>query len=66
MTEIKFVCNSSSYASALKSSLPSGNTVAVSGSNVTVTLATPAESFVINSLTGGQVRMNSLTVTYNN
>ncbi len=66
ITEIKFVCNSSSYATALKSSLPSGNTVVVSGSNVTVTLATPAESFVISSLSGGQVRMNSLTVTYNN
>ena len=61
MTKIEFACNSSSYASALKSSITSG-TVTVSGSVVTVELAAPADSYVINSLTGGQVRMDSLTV----
>ena len=60
--KIEFTCNSSSYATALASSLPAGTTSSVSGSVVTVTFAEPVDSFVINSLTGGQVRMNSLTV----
>ena len=65
ITKIVFTCNSSSYATALKSSIPSGTvTVTVSGSDVTVIPASSADSFVIDSLTGGQVRMNSLKVTY--
>ena len=66
ITKIVFACNSSSYASALKSSIASNAnyTVAVSGSNVTVTFVQPVDSFVIASLTGGQVRVNSMTVTY--
>ena len=65
MTKIVFVCNSSSYASALKSSIASDSnyTVSVSGSNVTVTFTNAVDSFVISSLSGGQVRVNSLTVT---
>ncbi|MBO5831723.1 MAG: hypothetical protein J6Q95_00290 [Alistipes sp.] len=66
ITSIVFDCNSNSYASALKSSLPSDTTVAVSSDKVTVTLDGTSESFVINSLTGGQVRMDGITVTYKN
>ena len=61
MTSIEFNCNSTSYATALKSSI-SGHTVAVNGKIVLVTFASPVDSFVIASLTGGQVRMNSLIV----
>lgn len=61
ITKIEFTCSSSSYATALQSSI-SGSTV--SGSVVTVTLDGTSDSFTISSLTGGQVRMKSLTVTY--
>ena len=64
---IKFTCNSSSYASAMKSSIGtvSGATVTASGSDVTVSFTeATSEKFVVASLTGGQVRMNSLTVVY--
>ena len=61
MTKIEFVCNSGSYATALKSSITTG-TVTVNGSVVTVELGAAADSYVISSLTGGQVRMDSLTV----
>ena len=66
ITKIAFTANSSSYATALKSSITSdaNYTVTVSGSVVTVTFVEPVDSFVITSLTGGQVRMNSMTVTY--
>lgn len=66
MHKIVFVCNNSSYATALKNSIKtdSNTTVAISGSNVTVTFASPVTSYVISSLTGGQVRMNSLTVSH--
>ena len=65
MTKIEFVCNSSSYASALQNSIAANAnyTVTVSGSSVTVTFVEAVDSFVIDSLSGGQVRMNSLTVT---
>ena len=61
MTKIEFVCNNSSYATALQSSITTG-TVSVNGSVVTVVLPAAADSYVISSLTGGQVRMDSLTV----
>ena len=61
MTKIEFVCNSGSYATALKSSITTG-TVTVNGSVVTVELGAAADSYVISSLSGGQVRMDSLTV----
>ena len=61
MTKIEFVCNNGSYATALKSSITTG-TVTVNGSVVTVVLDAAADSYVISSLTGGQVRMDSLTV----
>ena len=62
--KIEFTCNSTSYASVLNSSITAadGVTVAVSGSVVTVTFANPVDSYTITSLTGGQVRMNSVTV----
>ena len=63
ISKIDFACNSGSYATALTNSITSGN-VTVDGSIVTVTFSTPVSSYTINSLTGGQVRMNSLTVTY--
>ena len=61
MTKIVFVCNSASYATTLKNSI--GNDATVSNSNVTVTFANPVDKFTVASLTG-QVRLNSLTVTY--
>lgn len=60
MTKIAFVCNSAEYATSLNKSI-AGSTV--SGSTVTVTFAEPTNSFSC-SMTDGQVRMNSLTVTY--
>ena len=62
--KIEFVCNSASYATALQSSIVAadGVSVSVNGSTVTVTFASAVNSFTIASLTGGQVRMNSLTV----
>ena len=63
MTEIVFTCNSSSYATALKTSIGTvaGATVTVSGSTVTVVFETPVEQFVIAKLSA-QVRVNSLVV----
>ena len=64
---ITFVCNNSTYANNLKSSIEtvSGATVTTSGSDVTVTFTNAtATQFVIN-LTA-DVRMNSLTVVYYN
>ncbi len=61
IAKIEFTCNSSSYATALKSSI-TGVTPTVSGSVVTVTLAGDANNFVIAKLSGGQVRVNSLAV----
>ena len=66
ITKIEFVANSASYATALQSSIGTvdGATVTVNGSTVIVTFTTPVDSFVIASLSGGQVRMDSVTVTY--
>ena len=66
ITKIEFTCNSSSYATALKGSIvaDANYTVSVNGSVVTVIFESPITSFVVASLTGGQVRMNSLVVTY--
>ena len=63
MSQISFACNSASYAAALQASL--GATPAtIDGNNVIVTLSSASTSFTIASLTGGQVRMDSITVTY--
>ena len=61
ITKIVFVCNSSSYATAMKNSI--GAAATASGSNVTVTFATPVESFVVAKMTA-QVRLNSMNVSY--
>ena len=63
ISTIVFDCNSASYATALKDSIKTG-TVSVSSDKVTVTLDGSSNEFVIASLTGGQVRMDSMTVTY--
>ena len=60
---VKFVaaCSSASYATAFADSV-TGASVTVSGSDVTVQLAAAADSFAISALSGGQVRMNAITV----
>ena len=68
ITKIVFDANSSSYATAMKNSIgtPAGATVTVSSDKVTVTIASPnATSFVVAKLTA-QVRLDSITVTYEN
>jgi hypothetical protein len=66
MTKIDFACNSTTYATALQSSITAGGTVTVDGKIVTVVLSTASTSFNVASLTGGQVRMDSITVYYGN
>ena len=67
MTKIVFNCNTTSYATDLKTSIGtvSGATVTVNGKAVTVEFASAVNSFTI-SLTGGQVRMDSLEVSTGN
>ena len=57
--EIQFVTNSTDYATALKNSITEDNTV--DGKIVVVKFASPVDTFTI-KLTGGQVRMDSITV----
>ena len=63
MTTIVFDCNSGSYATALKNSIGTvtGATVTVSSDKVTVVLSAAVDSFTV-TLTGGQVRMDGITV----
>ena len=61
MTKIEFACNNATYAAALQTSLGAVNAT-VDGNTVTVTLSSAATSFTIASLTGGQVRVDSITV----
>ncbi len=63
INSIVFDCNSSSYATALKNSI-SGSTVSVSSDKVTVTLDGSSNTYKIANLSGGQVRMDALTVNY--
>ena len=60
ITKIVFNANSSNYANNLKNSI--GNSATVSGSTVTVTMS-GTETFEIASLTG-EIRLNSISVTY--
>ena len=63
--KIEFTCNGGSYATALKSSIKNTEaTASVNGSVVTAIPVNTGTSFTIASLTGGQVRMNSLKVYY--
>jgi len=59
---IEFDCNSKGYATAMQSSI--GDAAVQDDDKVRVSLATPAPSYVVESLTGGQVRMDAITVTY--
>ena len=63
MTKIIFECNSSSYASALQTSITaaSGVTVTLNGANVEVSFSAATDSFNIATLSA-QVRVNSITV----
>ena len=60
---IKVTCNSTSYATALQNTAMTGATATVDGKVVTITLTTPATSFVIDAL-GAQVRVDSIEVVY--
>ena len=64
MVKIEFNCNTSGHADALKNAIPAadGVNVAVSGNTVTVTFSNPVNSFVIENLSGGQVRLDSMSV----
>ena len=62
-TTLIFTCGSTTYAAALQASIAvSGASVSVDGSVVTITLSAATTSFVIDSLTGGQVRVASIEV----
>ena len=64
ITKIVFDCNTTAYATALQSSISTSDaTVSVSSDKVTVKPTAKSTSFVISSLTGGQVRLDSITVT---
>ena len=63
ITKIVVNCNSASYATALASSTVEGATIVASDKVCTITLSSPAKELTL-TLTGGQVRVNSLTVTY--
>ena len=62
ITNIVFDCNSTSYATALNNSGLTGE-VSVASDKVTVTLDGSSNEYVV-SMTNGQVRMDSITVTY--
>ena len=62
MTQIVFDCNSTSYATALKTSLENaGYTATVSSDKVTVVFAEPVDELKFTM--SAQVRMDSMTVT---
>lgn len=63
ITKIVFDANSASYATALSSSNLTG-TVTTNSDKVTVVLDGTSDTYTIASLTGGQVRMDALTITY--
>ena len=64
ITQIVFEANADKYVAPMQNSLgTSFGTVTVSGKNVTLKLATPAASVGAITMTA-QVRLNSLTVTY--
>ena len=63
ITKIVFDCNSSNYATALKTSIGTTATTSVSSDKVTVTFSEAINSFTISKLTA-QVRLDALTVTY--
>ena len=65
ITKIEFTASSSEYATALKNSVTATEgTASTSGTKVTIIPASQSNTFVINSLSGGQVRASSVAVTY--
>ncbi len=60
IAKIEFTCNTTGYATALGSSISGAS---VSSKVVTVQLDGTSNTFVIEDLSGGQVRMDALTVT---
>ena len=63
INKIEFACNTTGYANDLATSI--GDNAIVSGKVVTVaSFAEESNSFVISSLSGGQVRLDEITVTY--
>lgn len=66
MTKIVFNCNSTSYASALFNAINNidGVNVSVDSKVVTVIFAEAKDEFTM-TMSGGQVRLDALTVTYN-
>lgn len=60
ITQIVFICNTAAYATSLKTSI--GESAAVSGQTVTVSV--DGETAFTCTLSDGQVRMDELTVTY--
>lgn len=59
ITKIVFTCNASKYTTALMDSIQDAT---AEGNVVTVEFDTPVTSYVIEALSGGQVRLNDLTV----
>ena len=63
MVKIEITCNTSSYATALANSISDANvTVTTNDKVVTITFKAATDSWTIASLTGGQVRVDSLVV----
>ena len=61
ITKIEFDCNSTNYANTLKNSI--GNSATVSNDKVTINLDGTSSEYVFSGFTG-QVRLDSITVTY--
>ena len=64
ITKLVVVCGSSSYATALVNSITANDnyTVTADGSNVIIAFVQAVDSFTVESLTGGQVRVASIDV----
>ncbi len=63
ITEIEITANTAAYATALKDSISDNNAIVTAdGKIVTITFAEPVDSFAV-TLSGGQVRVDSITVT---
>ena len=63
ITNIVFDCNNASYATAMKNSITDG-VATTSSDKVTVVPTGASNTYTISSLTGGQVRLDAITVTY--
>ena len=61
ITKIVFACDNNTYANTLRNSI--GNSATVSGSSVTINLDGTSSEYVLSSF-NGQVRLDSITVTY--